>query len=136
MGRLGIKSAFASYGASLRNVQWSVSAWAADGSLVVSLWKHHVRSSAPGTMEFADRASRWTGPGNNEFRRNVQKAFESGANVRLVIARTEEIDRVQAGEDASKVKKVFFLREELIGRVVEWDGDRYVFRFSKLELGE
>ena len=132
MGKLGIKDAFARYGASLHNVQWSVSAWARDGSLVVSLWQHHRRNGVPGTLEFADKASRWTGPGNNEFRRNVQKAFESGANVRLVIARTKEIDRVQAGEDASKVKKIFFLREELIGRVVEWDGDNYGFRFSKL----
>lgn len=131
MGKLGIKDAFARYGASLRNVQWSVSAWAADGSLVVSLWQHHSRGGAPGTLEFGDKASRWAGPRNTEFRRNVQRAFESGATVRLVIARTEEVDRVQAGEDASKVKKVFFRREELTGRVAEWDGDNYVFRFSK-----
>ena len=43
MSRLGISEAFAKYGATLRNPQWSVSAWAREGSLVVSLWDHHYR---------------------------------------------------------------------------------------------
>jgi len=131
MAKLGIRDAFARYGASLRNVQWSVSAWAPDGSLIVSLWQHHDRKGLPGTLEFADNVNRWGGPGNNEFRENVRKAFELGANVRLVIARTEEVDRVQAGEDASKVKKTFFVREDLVGKVIEWDGENFAFRFSK-----
>ncbi len=131
MEKLGIKEAFERYGASLRNVQWSVSAWAPDGSLVVSLWQHHQRKGSPGALEFADNANRWSGAGNNEFRKNVQRAFESGADVRLVIVRTSEVDRLQAGEDANKVKKVFFLREELVGKVIEWDGENYAFRFTK-----
>jgi hypothetical protein len=131
MARLGIKDAFSKYGASLRNVQWSVSAWASDGSLVVSLWEHHRRAGAPGGLEFAGNANRWRGPGNAEFRKNVLKAFEEGAIVRLVIAKTLEIERVEAGEDASKVKKEFFIREDLAGKVIEWDGENYVFRFAK-----
>lgn len=131
MATLGIKDAFSRYDATLRNVQWSVSAWAADGSLVVSLWDHHRRKGLAGTLEFADSANRWQGPGNTEFRENVAKAFESGAPVRLVIARTEEVARVEAGEDASKIKKVFSIRQDLVGRVIEWDGMNYAFRFTK-----
>jgi hypothetical protein len=74
----GIKDAFKRYGAELRNVQWSVSAWASDGSLVVSLWEHHRRPSNPGTLEFAESVNRWKGPGNNEFRDNLTLAFNSG----------------------------------------------------------
>lgn len=131
MTTLGIKEAFSRYGATLRNVQWSVSAWATDGSLVVSLWYHHTRKGLAGTLEFADSANRWQGPGNKEFRENVAKAFESGAPVRLVIARTEEVARVEAGEDASKIRKVFSIRQGLVGRVIEWDGVNYAFRFTK-----
>ena len=43
MSRLTITEAFAKYRAVLRSVQWSVSAWAPDVSLVVSLWAHHYR---------------------------------------------------------------------------------------------
>jgi hypothetical protein len=131
MATLGINEAFAQYGARLNNGQWSVSAWAPDGSLVVSLWEHHYRKGAPGAMEFAGKASRWTGHGNAEFRKNVAHAFETSAAVRLVIVRTTETERVEAGEDASTIPKDFFLREDLIGKVVEWDGENYAFRFTK-----
>lgn len=132
MANLGIKEAFSRYGATLRNVQWSVSAWAPDGSLVLSLWQHHTRKGIAGTLEFAGCANRWQGPGNKEFRENVAKAFGSGESVRLVIVRTDEIARVEAGEDASKIRKDFFLRDDLIGKVIEWDGENYAVRFTKL----
>jgi hypothetical protein len=131
MAQLGIKDAFARYGAKLRNVQWSVSAWAPDGSLVVSLWAHHFRSGPDRSMEFADRVSRWSGPGNDEFRRNIARAIEEGAEVQLVIVQTDHPDHVESGQDGSKIKKEFVVRDDVIGRVVEFDGDRYVFRFSK-----
>jgi hypothetical protein len=131
MATLGINEAFAQYDAKLNNGQWSVSAWAPDGSLVVSLWEHHYRKSAPGTMEFAAKASRWTGHGNTEFRKNVARAFETSAVVRLVIVRTTETTRVEAGEDGSTIPKDFFLRDDLVGKVVEWDGENYAFRFVK-----
>lgn len=131
MAKLGIKDAFTKYRAVQRNVQWSVSAWNPDGELVVSVWAHHQRPNTPGAMEFEAYASRWGGPGNKEFRENVQRAFETNASLRLVIAKTDEIKRVEASEDASKIKKEFSVRTELVGTVVEWDGDRYLFRFEK-----
>lgn len=132
MATRGIKDAFAQYGATLRNVQWSVSAWAPDGSLVVSLWEHHRRSHpAPGALEFEGSVNRWKGPGNNEFRTNIAKAFESQVNISLVIVRTDDVDGVESGADASKLKKDFYLKEEVVGKVIEWDGERYAFRFTK-----
>lgn len=132
MATLGIRDAFAQYGAKLRNVQWSVSAWAPDGSLVVSMWSHHQRKpSPPGTLIFEGSANRWRGPGNAEFRENIDRAFSDGSTVRLVIAHTDEVAHVEAGEDASKVRKEFFTKEEVVGRVSEWDGDRYAITFTK-----
>jgi len=131
MASLGIKAAFAQYGTSLRNVQWSVTAWAADGSLVVSVWDHHRRKGKPGTLEFEGSANRWGGHGNREFRENVNKAYAAASTIRLIIVHTDETARIEAGEDASKVKKQFFLRDDLVGKVIEWDGENYAFRFTK-----
>lgn len=131
MARIGIQEAFAKYGAKLNNVQWSVSAWAPDGSLVVSLWVHHYRKGPSGTAEYSDSLSRWNGPGNNEFRRNIERAFSERSRVRLVVASTIETEHVQAGRDASKVKKDFDPKEDVIGEVVELTGEKYVFRFRK-----
>lgn len=132
MTTLGIKDAFSQYGATLRNVQWSVSAWTPNGELVVSMWEHHRRKGSPaGTLVFEGSVNRWKGSGNTEFRENIDKAFKTGAVVRLVIVRTEEVAHIEAGEDASKVKKDFFLKEEVVGSVTEWDQDRYAITFTK-----
>lgn len=131
MARLGIKDAFAKYGATLNNVQWSVSAWAPDGSLVVSLWAHHYRKGPPGTVEYADSLDRWKGPGNAEFRRNIAEAFSKRSKVRLVVVSTLETEHVQSGSDASEVKKDFDAKTEFVGEVTDLKGDSYVFRFSK-----
>ena len=129
MSRLGIKDAFAKYCATLRNVQWSVSAWATDGSLVVSLWAPLPKR--PGWQPGVRRQGFRSGPGNQEFRENVARAFKEKSEVRLVVATTEDEAYVESGQDASRINKYFHVREDLIGRVVEYDGDVYVFRFSK-----
>jgi hypothetical protein len=132
MATLGIKTAFARYGAALRNVQWSVSSWTPKGELVVSMWEHHRRKDSPaGTLVFEDSVNRWQGPGNKEFRENLDKAFAMGVAVRLVIVRTLDVAHIEAGKDASKVKKDFFPKEEVVGKVTEWDQDRYAITFTK-----
>lgn len=128
---MGIKQAFARYGATLHNVNWSVSAWLPNDDLVVSLWAHHYRPGPDGTMEFAGKMSRWSGAGNAEFRRNVAKAYDKQSSVRLVVVRTEETARVDAGEDASRVPKDFAVRDDVVGKVTKFDGENYVFRFWK-----
>jgi len=130
--KIGISEAFRRYGATLKNVNWSVSSWADDKTLVVSLWNHHhLKGRGSGVLAFGDRFDRWSGPGNTEFRANVTRAFESGASVRLVLARTLEPDRVQCGEDGSKIPKTFAVRCDLIGRVAEVDGEDYVIEFRR-----
>lgn len=127
----GISEAFAKYGARLRSVNWSVSAWNAAGELVLSLWAHHYRKGEGGSAEYFGKLSRWAGPGNNEFRANISDAFERKCPVKLVVVQTENIDHVESGEDASKVKKDFAVREDLVGQVVELDDDNYVVRFRR-----
>lgn len=129
MATLGLRDAFARYGATLANVMYSTSAWTPDGALVLSLWAHHARRGPSGTMEFADSADRWQSKGNTEFRLNVQRAFESQADIRLVIAHASNPAKIESGEDASKIKKDHSVRPELLGKVIEWDGARYLIRF-------
>ena len=134
MSRLGITEAFAKYGATLRNVQWSVSAWAPDGSLVVSLWAHHYRKGANGTVEYADSTERWSGPGKNEFQANVLKAFAEHSTVRLVVVRTLETARVQSGENANQIAKDFDVKSDQVGEVAYFDGNNYVFSFRREKI--
>ena len=88
MATKGISEAFAKYGARLKNVNWSVSAWNSTGELVLSLWAHHYRKGEDGSAEYSGKLSRWAGPGNNEFRANISDAFERKSSVRLVVVQT------------------------------------------------
>jgi hypothetical protein len=74
---------------------------------------------------------RWSGPGNLEFREKVANAYHTKQKIKLVMVSTPEIDKVETGMDASRLKKAFSVREDLIGEVMEIDGESYVFRFFK-----
>lgn len=72
------------------------------------------------------------GAGKNEFVENVDRAFREKRPIRLVIVTTPHPERVEAGEDASKIPKTFDPRENVVGEVVEWDGENYVIRFKRI----
>lgn len=131
MAKLGISDAFGKYGATLKNVNWSVSAWTPLDELVVSMWAHHYRKGIGDSAEYFGSVSRWSGPGNTEFRRNISDGFHRKAVVRLVLVHTDNIVHVESGEDASKVKKDFSARTDLVGEVIEYDGENYVIRFKR-----
>lgn len=130
--KTGISEAFRRYGATLKNVNWSVSSWADDKTLVVSLWDHHhIKGYAPGVMAFGDSFGRWSEPGNSKFRANVARAHQTGAVVRLVLAKAVEPARVQRGEDGSKIPKTFAVRDDVVGVVARIDGENYVIEFRR-----
>jgi len=56
-----ISEAFKTFNATLKNVQWSVSAMNTDNELVLSLWEHFFEKRSKGTMTYIDNASRWAG---------------------------------------------------------------------------
>ncbi|MGS2743214.1 hypothetical protein ACU6TU_06400 [Halomonas sp. LS-001] len=127
---MGIKDCFAKYGAKLKNVNWSVSAENPKGELVVSLWNHFFTSTGNGKITYIDRVTRWSGHGNAEFRERIQKAYETDQPVRVVIARTIDEEAIRRGDDASKLKNQFHVREDWIGKVTLWDGDNFEIEFS------
>jgi hypothetical protein len=131
--QLTFTEAFARYGATLANPQWAVSAIARDGAFVMSCWKHYTRT-VDDALVYTDTLSRWRGnrAGNQLLRKHLEEAHVGNYPVRCLIARTEETVAVDEGHDASKVKKIFYVRPELIGRIVLFDGDRFEIRFAKI----
>ena len=92
------------------------------------------KSPCEDTVEFSDSINRWAGPGNAEFRNNLARAFSEKKPILLVEVLTEDPDHIEAGRDASQVKKEFYLRRELIGEVIEYNEmtGRYVIRFVRV----
>ena len=84
-------------------------------------------------MVSRDSFSRWGGPGNTELREKITNAFKTKQAIRLVVATTTQTKDVESGVDASNLKKVFHVREDLIGEVIEATADTYAIRFRKLQ---
>jgi len=78
-----------------------------------------------------DRVSRWSGPGNAEFRRALDKAKGKDQVIRLVMAHSHDPAAVDSGQDASKIKKSFEPREDWLGKLILWDGENYEIEFRR-----
>ena len=117
---LSLTDAFLKYKAKLVNVQWAVSAISENNELVISCWfDRFVPRSNP--LRYEDKLTRWAGniPGNNLCKKDLQKAFSEELDVRVVIAKT------------IYDKNIFNVREDLIGKVTLFDGDKFFIEFKK-----
>ncbi|SDZ14035.1 hypothetical protein SAMN04487939_1182 [Lysobacter sp. yr284] len=125
---------FASFGAKLPNPQWAVSALAEDGALVISCWSLYFDRPDAGTLRYRDRLSRWAGneSGNRLLKEHLAQAVASSLPVRLVVATPVSREQIDAGRDASAVRKKFHTKPEVTGRVVDFDGDSFVIDFQRI----
>jgi hypothetical protein len=122
--KLGIVQAFKVYGAKLANFRWAVSAIAADGSLVVSCWETHFRTVNK-SLQYEDTLSRWSAdntPGSDLMKTHLEQAQRESLGVRLVIAHW--------ADGPARIASHFHVRPDLVGRVANFDGDRFVISFK------
>jgi hypothetical protein len=134
MGSLNYTTAFNRYKAKLDNPNWAVSAISADGALVISCWEQYFERAADGVLRYVDSLSRWNGSnraGWNLLRRHLEMTLAGKLEVRLVLAKTDNPAAVAKGGDASKLNNTFSIREDLIGRLTHYDGDRFTIEFRK-----
>jgi hypothetical protein len=135
MRELNLTESFASYDAKLVNAMWAFSAIASDGSLVLSCWQHKFKAPEKGLLRYTDQISRWktNSPGKKLFIEHLSKAYDEQLPVRLVIVSTKDTAIVDAGEDASKLKKTFDVKKDIVGKVISFNGDDYMIDFRKQE---
>jgi hypothetical protein len=133
MKKLTLTEAFAQFGAELTNPRWQCSAIAKDDSLVVSCWSDFLKTGDDGHKRYEYSRSQW-GEGNRIGRKliwtHLRTAFDRKLPVRLVIAtldRPEDADRITT--DASPFSKTFSTDTNLVGRVVEFDDEKFAIEF-------
>jgi hypothetical protein len=129
--KIGFVEAFKKFNAKLDNPMWAVSSISDKGEFVLSCWSQYFERGEKGVLRYVDRLSRWTGNtvGNNLLKSHLVKAHSEALPVRLVIATAESPEEVESVDDASKIKKTFSVREDLVGRVTSFDGDNFVIEY-------
>lgn len=128
MSKIGYREAFKRYGAVPRNSQWAFSAVAEDGAIVLSCWEHYLKLAENGVQRYTDTLSRRKHKihGAPLLEEHLKLALKENRVIRLIVAYTKEIDVVDRGNSAAAIRKDFDVRPDLIGRLVDFDGDRYV----------
>lgn len=126
-----ITRAYKEYDATLKNVQWSISAWNTKGELVVSLWEHsRVKGSPLGTVQFRNgRPVSYISNGQKEFLKNIEKAYNTGSTLRLVLVRAEDPDSIEKGESGSGKIEFISVRPTWIGKVLKFNPTEFVIEF-------
>jgi len=126
-----ITEAFNRFNAKQANIQWSVSAYNPSDELVASLWDQFFKKRNEGTITYVDRVSRWTGPGNAEFIKNITRAHAENLVVRAIIAKSKKPEIIAAGGAANNLGNTFHPKTDWIGKVTLWDGDNFEIEFRK-----
>jgi hypothetical protein len=131
--KLTFTKAFAKYGAKLTNTRWAYSAIAEDGSLVFSCWEHLLKPEPRGVLRYEDRLSRWSKNrlGKKLLRDHLKHAFDNDLPVRLVIASAKNLAPSVAGKKADSVEKTFYTQDDVVGKVIVFDGDNFVIDYEK-----
>ena len=124
-----ITEAFNSFNATQKNIQWSVSAINTDNELVLSLWEHFFEKRSKGSMTYVDQASRWSGAGNNEFRKLFQHAYDNKLAVRAIIAKSKQPDVITGGGAGANLGNTFHPKPTWFGTIKNWDGDHFEIEF-------
>ena len=134
---MGISDEFRKFKASLKNVNWSVSAINEKNELVVSLWGHRplLKFDKDKRIQiYTDKITRWSGHGKNEFRKNLDNALKESLTVRAVLVKLKNVDdfsKILAGEDASYFAKNFTAKDGWIGKITLWDGENFTIEFEE-----
>ncbi|MGA8709507.1 MAG: hypothetical protein WB646_21265 [Steroidobacteraceae bacterium] len=117
--------AFAKFGAKPKNRLRGRSAIAEDGALVLSCSTPHFRHPGPGVLRYEDALSRDTGdrPGATLLGEHLVLARDGQLPVRMIVV---------AASGESKPRYNIYARPDVIGRLIEFDGDRFIVDFKRL----
>jgi len=123
---LTLIDAFSRFGATPASRLGSLSAMAADGAMVLNCLPSHFGHPAPGVLRYEDKLSAAQAESKvlTTLGEHLTLARDAGLPVRMVVSFPE---RAKAGGKAMG----HHVRPDLIGKVVEFDGDRFVVDFTR-----
>jgi hypothetical protein len=135
---IGYVKAFASLGATLRNVQWSFSARGRDGSIVLSCWQPFFEPKSAhgieGVLRYRDTLNRvgHNPLGASELEQFLREGATNHTSFRLVVATPGDESSLASGRSASSSKNRFHAKPDLLGELVSFDGNEYVIDFKRV----
>jgi hypothetical protein len=121
---LTLIDAFSRFGAKPASRLGSLSAMAADGAMVLNCLPAHFGHPAPGVLRYENKLSTAQAESKvlTTLGEHLTRARDAGLPVRMVVTFPEKTGTKARGHH---------VRPDLIGKVVEFDGDRFVVDFTR-----
>jgi hypothetical protein len=122
MEKMSLAEAFGRYGATTQRVTRRLSMIAADGALILGCSARYFHRPTAGVLRYEDKLSREAAtPGSPRIsREHLDLALNGKLPVRLIVITSN-------GHAASTVH----VRQDLVGSVVDFDGDHYIIDFVR-----
>jgi len=128
MENLNLADAFAKFGGKAANRLSSVSAMAADGALILGCSAARFAHPSRGVLRYEDKLSR-DPEGSNEWKAlgtHLALARDGKLPVRMIVI-------AEKADATGKVKRDIHVRADLVGNVVEFDGDHFIVDFVRAQ---
>jgi hypothetical protein len=118
-------TAFAQFGAKPKNHLRGRSAIAEDGALVLSCATPQFRHAGPGVLRYEDALSRDSRdkPGSALLGQHLVLARDGQLPIRMIVI---------AEAVAGKTRRNIYARPDVIGKLIEFDGDHFIVDFKRL----
>lgn len=125
---LTLIDAFARFGATPARRLGALSAIAADGAVVLNCSHSQFVRPARGVLRYEDKLSRDADPSReiDLLRRNLELARDRELPVRMIVATPPDPANGRRGRG-------FHVRTDLVGRLVEFDGDHFIVDFTRVQ---
>ena len=133
MNEVNLAEAFFRY--NVKPVSHARSAMTSDGELVLSCSYGQFQRGAPGVLKYEEDLSGEDGLAATTLRAHLADAIREGLQIRLIVAIPVKMAPTL---DSSHVppkppRTSFHPRKDLVGRVMSFDGQRFVLEFRKSE---
>jgi hypothetical protein len=124
---LNLIDAFGRFGATPSNRVSGLSAIAADGAVVLNCSQQHFAHPSRGVLRYEDRLSRepHDSKGLALLGQHLALARDGALPVRMVVAFSSDLKR--------RASCSYHVRPDLVGRLVEFDGDHFMIDFTRLQ---
>ena len=128
MMNLSLIEAFGRFGAKPSNRLGSLSAMASDGAMVLNCRLAHFSHPARGVLRYETSlsAARAGAGVIKALGEHLARARDGDLPVRIVVTSLERENSSKGGG--------YYVRSDLIGKVAEFDGDRFVVDFTRPEV--
>jgi len=126
---LSLFDAFGRFGARPTNRVRALSAIAADGAVVLNCANSCFGHPSRGVLRYEDTLSRENGESKDAqlLRQHLELARDGTLPVRMIV-----MSLTVAG--GGKSVRAFHVRPDLVGKLVEFDGDHFIIDFTRTEV--